>query len=94
MADVSLNDPIDRHAVVVPQFELNSYDALNALTMECDTFVEGDLLVTFPQCKDADGCPGLGSQRRSLAKLPLPRSKHGQLKQVAKGHQPHGIPRQ
>ncbi|CAJ1459487.1 unnamed protein product [Effrenium voratum] len=56
MADVSLNDPIDRHAVVVPQFELNSYDALNALTMECDTFVEGDLLVTFPQCKDADGC--------------------------------------
>merc|ERR1712217_839503 len=49
-------DPFDRHAVVVPQFELNAYDALNALTMDCDAFVEGDLLVTFPQCKDAEGC--------------------------------------
>ena len=48
-------DPIDRHAAVVPQFELNAYDALNALTMDCDAFVEGDLLVTFPQCKDAEG---------------------------------------
>lgn len=49
-------DPIDSHAVVVPQCELNAYDALNALTMDCDTFVEGDLLITFPQCKDAEGC--------------------------------------
>jgi len=49
-------DPLDRHAVIIPQFELNSYDSLNALTMECDTFVEGDFLITFPQCKDADGC--------------------------------------
>merc|ERR1711865_1303984 len=49
-------DPLDRHAAIVPQFELNSYDALNALTMDCDMFVEGDLLVTFPQCKDAEGC--------------------------------------
>lgn len=49
-------DPLDGHAAVVPQFELNSYDALNALTMDCDAFVEGDLLVTFPQCKDAEGC--------------------------------------
>eukprot|EP00931_Biecheleriopsis_adriatica_P092759 TRINITY_DN6653_c0_g1_i3.p2 TRINITY_DN6653_c0_g1~~TRINITY_DN6653_c0_g1_i3.p2 ORF type:complete len:100 (-),score=19.40 TRINITY_DN6653_c0_g1_i3:33-332(-) len=24
--------------------------------MDCDAFVEGDLLVTFPQCKDAEGC--------------------------------------
>eukprot|EP00927_Polykrikos_kofoidii_P015283 TRINITY_DN16781_c0_g1_i1.p1 TRINITY_DN16781_c0_g1~~TRINITY_DN16781_c0_g1_i1.p1 ORF type:complete len:715 (-),score=99.47 TRINITY_DN16781_c0_g1_i1:422-2566(-) len=51
-------DPLDRHSRVVPQFELNSYDALNALTMECDTFVEGDLLVTFPQCKD-ESCNSL-----------------------------------
>eukprot|EP00931_Biecheleriopsis_adriatica_P092757 TRINITY_DN6653_c0_g1_i1.p1 TRINITY_DN6653_c0_g1~~TRINITY_DN6653_c0_g1_i1.p1 ORF type:complete len:641 (-),score=118.71 TRINITY_DN6653_c0_g1_i1:33-1955(-) len=50
------DDPIDRHAVIVPQFELNAYDSLNALTMDCDAFVEGDLLVTFPQCKDAEGC--------------------------------------
>lgn len=49
-------DPIDRRTAVVPQFELNSYDALNALTMDCDAFVEGDLLITFPQCKDAEGC--------------------------------------
>ena len=49
-------DPLDRHAAIIPQFELNAYDALNALTMECDAFVEGDLLVTFPQCKDAEGC--------------------------------------
>jgi len=49
-------DPLDRHAVVVPQFELNAYDALNSLTMDCDCFVEGDLLVTFPQCKDPEGC--------------------------------------
>eukprot|EP00969_Alexandrium_andersonii_P185748 8207547-Alexandrium_andersonii.AAC.1 len=27
--------------------------------MDCDTFVEGDLLVTFPQCKDAEGCNDL-----------------------------------
>eukprot|EP00929_Paragymnodinium_shiwhaense_P110056 TRINITY_DN76768_c0_g1_i1.p1 TRINITY_DN76768_c0_g1~~TRINITY_DN76768_c0_g1_i1.p1 ORF type:complete len:616 (-),score=47.00 TRINITY_DN76768_c0_g1_i1:74-1921(-) len=49
-------DPLDQHGATVPQFELNSYDALNALTMDCDAFVEGDLLITFPQCKDADGC--------------------------------------
>lgn len=49
-------DPLDAHAAVIPQFELNAYDALNALTMECDAFVEGDLLVTFPQCKEAEGC--------------------------------------
>ncbi|CAK9005342.1 unnamed protein product [Durusdinium trenchii] len=48
-------DPLDAHAAVIPQFELNAYDALNALTMECDAFVEGDLLVTFPQCKEAEG---------------------------------------
>ncbi|CAE7786446.1 ppdK [Symbiodinium sp. CCMP2456] len=54
-ADAAELDPIDQHAAVVPQFELNAYDALNALTMDCDAFVEGDLLVTFPQCKDAEG---------------------------------------
>merc|ERR1712217_132026 len=52
-------DPFDHHAVIIPQFELNAYDALNALTMDCDTFVEGDLLITFPQCKDAEGCNDL-----------------------------------
>jgi len=52
-------DPLDRHAAIIPQFELNAYDSLNALTMECDTFVEGDLLVTFPQCKEAEGCNSL-----------------------------------
>lgn len=52
-------DPLDSNAAIIPQFELNAYDALNALTMDCDAFVEGDLLVTFPQCKDAEGCPWL-----------------------------------
>lgn len=54
--EAASEDPLSRHACIVPQFELNSYDSLNALTMECDAFVEGDLLVTFPQCKDAEGC--------------------------------------
>jgi len=59
-------DPLDHHAVIVPQFELNSYDQLNALTMDCDGF-DGyafqrrvpDLLITFPQCKDPDYCNDL-----------------------------------
>ena len=54
--DQAYKDPLDRHAAIIPQFELNAYDALNALTMDCDAFVEGDLLITFPQCKDAEGC--------------------------------------
>eukprot|EP00440_Ansanella_granifera_P002981 gb/GFBE01003252.1/.p1 GENE.gb/GFBE01003252.1/~~gb/GFBE01003252.1/.p1 ORF type:complete len:646 (+),score=120.52 gb/GFBE01003252.1/:1-1938(+) len=64
------HDPIDRHAVVVPQFELNAYDSLNALTMDCDAFVEGDLLVTFPQCKDAEGCNDVFELAADYAKDP------------------------
>jgi len=56
---LSLNasgDPLDSHAVIVPQRELNAYDALNAHFMGCDAFEEGDLLVTFPGCKDPAAC--------------------------------------
>jgi len=49
-------DPMDRHAVVVPQREFNAYDALNAHYMGCDGYHDGDLLVTFPGCKDPDAC--------------------------------------
>lgn len=49
-------DPLDPHAVIVPQRELNAYDALNAHFMGCDAFEEGDLLVTFPGCKDPAAC--------------------------------------
>lgn len=49
-------DPLDSHAVIVPQREINAYDALNAHFMGCDAFEEGDLLVTFPGCKDPAAC--------------------------------------
>lgn len=49
-------DPLDRHAVVIPQRELNAYDALNAHYMGCDSYQDGDLLVTFPGCKEAKAC--------------------------------------
>jgi len=49
-------DSLDPHAVIVPQRELNAYDALNAHYMGCDGFEEGDLLVTFPGCKDPGAC--------------------------------------
>ncbi|CAL1157009.1 unnamed protein product [Cladocopium goreaui] len=49
-------DSLDPHAVIVPQRELNAYDALNAHFMGCDAFEEGDLLVTFPGCKDPAAC--------------------------------------
>merc|ERR1712187_420173 len=49
-------DPLDTHAVIIPQRELNAYDALNAHYMGCDAYEDGDLLVTFPGCKDPDAC--------------------------------------
>jgi len=49
-------DPLDPHAVIIPQRELNAYDALNAHYMGCDGYTEGDLLVTFPGCKDPEAC--------------------------------------
>ena len=70
----NVKDPLDSHAAIIPQFELNAYDALNALTMECDTFVEGDFLVTFPQCKDAEGCR-LSSNTQYAYRAVLPHSK-------------------
>jgi len=48
-----LDDPLDRHVSVIPQRELNAYDHLNAYTMDVDGYQFGDLLVTFPQCKDS-----------------------------------------
>eukprot|EP00933_Yihiella_yeosuensis_P060477 TRINITY_DN63239_c0_g1_i1.p1 TRINITY_DN63239_c0_g1~~TRINITY_DN63239_c0_g1_i1.p1 ORF type:complete len:862 (-),score=141.54 TRINITY_DN63239_c0_g1_i1:117-2702(-) len=52
----SSGDALDSHAVIIPQRELNAYDALNAHFMGCDGFEDGDLLVTFPGCKDAGAC--------------------------------------
>lgn len=49
-------DPLDPHAVIVPQRELNAYDALNAHYMGCDGYEDGDLLVTFPGCKEPQAC--------------------------------------
>lgn len=49
-------DPLDPHAVIVPQREINAYDSLNAHYMGCDGYEDGDLLVTFPGCKDPQAC--------------------------------------
>jgi hypothetical protein len=49
-------DPLDPHAVIIPQRELNAYDALNAHYMGCDGYEDGDLLVTFPGCKEPQAC--------------------------------------
>jgi len=49
-------DGMDPHAAVIPQHEINAYDALNAFYMEADAYSEGDLLVTFPGCKEAGAC--------------------------------------
>merc|ERR1719282_1174673 len=47
---------MDPHAVVIPQHEINAYDALNAFYMGADAYSDGDLLVTFPSCKEAKAC--------------------------------------
>ncbi|CAD7943243.1 unnamed protein product [Amoebophrya sp. A25] len=52
-SDEELPDPLDSHVRVIPQRELNAYDHLNAYTMDVDGYQFGDLLITFPQCKDA-----------------------------------------
>lgn len=49
-------DAVNPHASVIPQREINAYDALNAFYMEADEYADGDLLVTFPGCKDASAC--------------------------------------
>lgn len=66
--DVALHPPgprghyghrlIDAHAAVIPQHELNAYDALNAFYMDAAEYnsTRGDLLVTFPGCKEAAAC--------------------------------------
>eukprot|EP00921_Rhytidocystis_pertsovi_P004114 GHVQ01007110.1.p1 GENE.GHVQ01007110.1~~GHVQ01007110.1.p1 ORF type:complete len:343 (+),score=58.00 GHVQ01007110.1:321-1349(+) len=49
-------DVIDRHAAVIPQHEINSYDQLNAEFLHCDGWKPGDLIITFPGCKDPSVC--------------------------------------
>merc|ERR1719203_868542 len=49
-------DAVDPHAAIIPQHEINAYDALNAFYMEADAYSQGDLLVTFPGCKEAGAC--------------------------------------
>lgn len=61
-------DPLDGHAAIIPQHELNAYDHLNALTMDVDGFAEGDLLVTFPQCSHAEECNPLFELATSYSK--------------------------
>merc|ERR1712118_655926 len=53
---MGVGDPMDPHAVIIPQRELNAYDSLNAHFMRCDAYEDGDLLVTFPGCKDPRSC--------------------------------------
>lgn len=43
---------LDPRITIVPQNEFNAYDALNAYFMGSPGYKPGDLLVTFPQCKD------------------------------------------
>jgi len=47
---------LDPHAVIIPQHEINAYDALNAFYMEADAYKDDDLLITFPGCKEAAAC--------------------------------------
>jgi hypothetical protein len=54
-----LQDPMNEHIVIIPQRTINSYDALNGYYMGDVGFREGDLLVTFPQCRDPQYCNGL-----------------------------------
>ena len=54
----------------MPQDAFNSYDALNAYTMRCRAFHEGDLLVTFPSCKDPISCNPLFEAAAEYAKDP------------------------
>jgi len=65
-------DPLDAHAVIIPQRELNAYDALNAHYMGCDGYAEGDLLVTFPGCKDPAACNPLFRLAAAHAQGPSP----------------------
>ena len=43
---------LDSHVRIIPQNEINTYDALNAFFMGSKSYGTGDLLITFPQCKD------------------------------------------
>eukprot|EP00429_Kryptoperidinium_foliaceum_P035252 CAMPEP_0176181300 /NCGR_PEP_ID=MMETSP0120_2-20121206/92896_1 /TAXON_ID=160619 /ORGANISM="Kryptoperidinium foliaceum, Strain CCMP 1326" /LENGTH=197 /DNA_ID=CAMNT_0017519525 /DNA_START=103 /DNA_END=692 /DNA_ORIENTATION=- len=47
---------VDPHAALIPQHEINAYDALNAHYMQADAYTDGDLLITFPGCKEARSC--------------------------------------
>merc|ERR550514_599005 len=58
------------HGKVIPQDSFNSYDALNAYTMRCRAYHEGDLLVTFPSCKDPTACSPLFEAAAAYAKDP------------------------
>ena len=42
---------LDPHIAIIPQNEINAYDALNAFIMGSGGYKTGDLLVTFPQCQ-------------------------------------------
>ena len=57
---------VAQHVVQVPQNEFNAYDALNAYHMNCASYEHGDLLVTFPQCRDV-ACNTLFAEAFSAA---------------------------
>ena len=48
---------LDSHITVIPQNEINAYDALNAHHMGIDAYSKEDLLVTFPQCRESSCNP-------------------------------------
>lgn len=44
---------VKEHVTIIPQNEINTYDALNAFYMNSKSYdVQSDLLITFPQCHD------------------------------------------
>jgi hypothetical protein len=43
---------LEDKVAIIPQHTINAYDALNAFAMGSGGYEAGDLLVTFPQCKD------------------------------------------
>ena len=48
---------LDPLVVVIPQYLINSYDSLNGYFMNGHWYSEGDLLITFPQCRDSSCNP-------------------------------------
>jgi galactosyl transferase GMA12/MNN10 family len=58
-SDLTKFEYLDPHVRVIPQRTINSYDSLNAHHMQCHGYQPGDLIVTFPACKQPEYCNAL-----------------------------------